>query len=79
MEDVWPVASEVAIEEDVHEVHLTHDVNEVEELTEDELVHVHVVCLDVPRDIVGYDMSFPLSGLCISLKGHSAEILQKKL
>jgi len=79
VEDVWPVAGEVAIEEDVHEVHLTHDIHEVEELTKDELVHVQVVGLNVPRDIVGDDMSFPLCGLCISLEGHRAEILQKKL
>ena len=69
----------MAIEEHVHEVHLTHDIHEVEELTEDELVHVHVVGSQIPRDVIGDDMSFSLGRLCISLQGHRTKILQEKL
>ena len=37
------VSSEMSVEKIVHEVHLTDDVDQVEELTEDELVGVGIV------------------------------------
>ena len=46
----------MSVEEDIHEVHLSDDVDEVEKLTEDELVHVDVVGADVVSDVVHDDV-----------------------
>ena len=78
-EDVGSVACEVAVEEHVHEVHLAHDVDEIKELAEDELVDVHVVSPHVPGDVVGDDVSLVPGGLCICLEGHVVEVLQQEL
>ena len=42
----------MSIEEDVHEVHLSEDIDEVEELAEDELANIDVVGPDIPEDVV---------------------------
>jgi len=45
-EDVQPISGELSSQEGVHEVHLPHDVDEVEDLAEDELVDVEVMAAD---------------------------------
>ena len=47
-----PIGRELSTKEGIHEVHLAHDVDQVQELTEDELVHVQVVAVEVSRNEV---------------------------
>ena len=46
----------MSIEEDVHEVHLTDDIDQVQKLAEDELANVDIVSPDVPEDVVDDDV-----------------------
>ena len=46
VEQAGAVGEELAVEEGVHQVHLTDDVHQAEKLAEEVAVHVHVVRLE---------------------------------
>ena len=51
VEQARAVGEELAVEEGVHQVHLTDDVHQAEKLAEEVAVHVHVVRLEGQKGI----------------------------
>ena len=68
----------MSVEEDIHEVHLSDDVDEVEKLTEDELVHVYVVGADIVSDVVHDDVPLLLGCRPPDVQGDGLEVLEQE-
>ena len=77
-EYLWTIGGEVTIKEDIHQVHLTNDVNQIEKLTENKLVHINIVSSDVSDDIVHYHVSSGGCHLSLSVQGLFTKILEQQ-
>ena len=67
----------MSIEEQVHGVQLKNNIDQVEELTEDELASVDVVFLHVPVDVVCDEVPLCPVRLLLSADARLVEVLQQ--
>ena len=77
-QDLGAICGKLTTKESVHQVHLADDVDQVQELTKDELVDVKVVFPDVPDDIIDYCRSSVLGCLRFNVKGVDIQILEEE-
>jgi len=74
-QNFWAIGGEISVEEDVHEIHLSDDIDKVEELAEDELVNIDIVGFEIPQDVTDNDASSFLSRFFTRIQSLCVEIL----
>ena len=74
-QNFWAIGGEISVEEDVHEIHLSDDIDQVEELAEDELVNIDIVGFEIPQDVTDNDASSFLGRFFSCIQSLCVEIL----
>ena len=72
------IGGELSSKESIHQVHLSDNVNQIQELAKDEFVDIQIVCTDVSEDVVNYDTSSVLGCLWLGIKTVLAQVLQQE-
>ena len=68
----------MSVEENIHEIHLSNNIDKVEELAEDELANIDIVGSDIPEDVIDDHMPLVLGGLSSSIQSLCIQILEQK-